>query len=221
MNSIMRLAFFSLIFCMCFIMHTADVNAQPHDDPSSLPLPDATAEHNADAPLTSEDYAIQYQKKCMAHVHTVYSDKEKEVVCGCTAAKMAETLTTDEFQILYDEDIKGQDVRDKAIAYAYAPCVRLIFNNLMTKDCLHSDHLKGVISGKNAICSCGVKTLSRIVNQMMPTIIIKIMKYNPLTLDPMEYYFSSEDYYIQSQKAFGQCSLQNRYSKENRFPNEK
>ena len=183
---------------------------------SGLPNEKIDEPEGKNMPATAADYANEYYGQCVAPDHAVYTKDEQKLICSCTAANMSQTLDLEDFKMLYNEDVAGQDVRDKALVYAYAPCFKKIAKEIYRRDCYSSKQTAQYSSKeKESICSCGVERMEDTINRVMPMEIIKIVKYNPLTLDPMEYYLISDSYAVQARRIFSKCAYLYSYQKNN------
>lgn len=203
------------LFVLCFPV----VAAHAQDDDAVKPLheilnPPSDGVVTPSKDKLSIDYAKDYYASCMKREHNVYTKEQQEVACTCAAAKMSESLSLNQLQALQKDNMEGKDARDSFLAYAYAPCIKHVTKEVVRSDCFQSEQLKRVISGKSAVCQCAVDQLDKIISEMMPTIIIDIVRQYPMTLDPMEYYFVSDDYSRQSRGFFSSCTYDHFYRKK-------
>lgn len=208
-----------VLYFMMFLVFCVPVMAQTPEEDSVKPLheilnPPTDGVVTPGKSKLPVDYAKDYYNSCMNREHNVYTKEQQELACTCTAAKMSESLSLKQLQTLQKDNMEGKDARDTFLAYSYAPCMKHVIKEVIRADCFQSEPVKRVVSGKSAVCQCAVDQLDKLVGEMMPSIIIDIVREYPMTLDPMEYYFISEDYARQSRGYFSSCTYDHFYRKK-------
>lgn len=202
------------LFLLLLLVISAPAYAQ--EDVKSLPEivnPSADFE-NKDQPITATVLANNYFKTCVAEESLVYEDYEKELLCACQSANMSEHLTVDEFKRLKSKSAKGREARGKAIAYGFAPCMEFILESKMTRDCMNAKQLKDMIFGKKKVCGCAVNHYQSIMTRDGSYIIMDSSKYEPMSINPLEYYFRQDSYINQLNALIKACRVDVQYSEE-------
>ncbi len=171
---------------------------------------------NDGKPLTSEIMANYYYKTCIAKKSLAFDEEEKKILCACTSAKMAETLSVEEFMLLDKNTNKARDARSKMLAYTYAPCMEYVIEKRATIDCLSSDITKDIIRGKKAICKCVANRAKQHIIRNAGNIITRATHYDPMTLNPLEHYFINNDYSAQHKIFTRKCRYDFEYNRDNR-----
>ncbi len=166
--------------------------------------PRANSENDG-KPLTAARMANNYYKKCIAAETLVFTQDEIQTLCACSSANMAETLTIDEFTVLEQDSRKGRDARGKAISFGYAPCMQYVIETKIKRDCQDAPYINDVIIGKKAICQCTTDYFQKHVTGNGPYIILEALKYNPMTLNPLEDYFRKDTYIGQRDQYIRAC----------------
>ncbi len=167
-------------------------------------------------PLTSAIMANHYYKNCVNKENFVFEKPEKEILCGCTSAKMSELLTVKEFKLLNEKSKSGKDARMKMLTYAYAPCMEYVIEKKVKSDCYKSKSLDGVVFGKKAICNCTANHFENFVNRNAAYIIMNAVHYNPMTTDPLGDFFLSSNYYSQRDLFARRCRFDFQFKKDNK-----
>ncbi len=205
------ISFFSLIM--------AGVNAQTKEDDKVQSLGDILNPQEDDDGLSkvknAKDMANVYYKKCMKEKSLAFDKDEKEILCACTSAKIGSVITVKEFKHLYEDSYKGKDIRGKVIAYAYTDCMGYVIKDKLLKDCKVSPTVKKIVTGKNAVCKCAVNNYKITVDKSTAYIIMQAIKYDPMTLNPLEHYFTTNDYGYLFEKNVENCYSRMLYDKYN------
>jgi len=142
----------------------------------------------------AKDMANVYYKKCMKKKSLAFDKDEKEILCACTSAKIGSVITVKEFKHLYEDNYKGKEARGKVIAYAYTSCMDYAVESKLYNDCMVSSTIKKVVTGKRAVCKCSTKEYMDRMFKETSYIVMQAIKYDPLTLNPLEHYFTTNDY---------------------------
>ncbi len=210
---------FALLFTICIISLglSSPVMAQDAtDDVQSLPEILNNPLPNGSKPITPADLARSYYHKCVAKESLIFTRREQEILCSCTASGMATALTAKEIKHLERKTNTGTEARDKFRAFAYAPCMEYVVEDKVQFECYKTPLIKSLIGGKKAICQCTKERMKKFINDNASTIIINAARENPMTLDPLGDYFVRADYYGQRDYTIKQCYDMFRYNKDNR-----
>ncbi len=207
----------TLFICLLFTVSTS-VYAQDqseNDDVQSLgdilnPKTDGMT-----GAKTTQDMANIYFKRCLSTKSLAFDDEEKEMLCACTSANMGQVLTVSEFNVMHEDSLKGKDARGKVIAFAYTKCTDYVMESKLYNDCMVSPVLKGITRGKKDICECSAEEYVQRINKEMSYIIMESLKYDPMTLNPLERFFTTTNYGYMSEHYTKACRAKMLYQKYN------
>lgn len=198
-----------------FIPH-GYVNAQtPDDRVQSLGEILNPKADEQDPSKTPKDRGNAYFKNCMATESLAFDEDEKELLCACTSSKVGEILTGEDFAHLYKDTLIGKEARMKMIAFAYTDCMEYAIKRKVYKDCRVLPIMKMIRHGKSHVCKCTAGHFDKLINSAAAKVIMDGVKYHPMTLNPLEYYFTTDGYY-KTLEGFGKvCRAQMVYYKHN------
>tara|TARA_R110001592_G_scaffold16881_10_gene71662 strand:+ start:23050 stop:23703 length:654 start_codon:yes stop_codon:yes gene_type:complete len=206
-------------FLVCFALITPTMSSAQTDEQSDdvqslgdILNPKVDGEDRA---VTAKDMANIYYKKCMDKESLAFDDDEKEILCACTSANMAEVLKVSEFNNLYENNNKGRDARGKVIAYAYTACMGYVMEQKLYKDCVVSPIVRTLIAGKKSVCECSAKQYVDVINKDASYIIMQSLKHDPMTLNPLEHFFTTSNYGNTANKYIENCRYHMLYKKQN------
>ncbi len=216
----MSIKSFIHIFIISIILFTASTSIAQSNDDDVKSLGDIlnpkTDYDNDGKALTAASMANNYYNSCIDKNNFVFDEIEKNILCSCTAAKMSENLTVDDFMALDKKTAKGKDARGRMLAYSYAPCMEYVVDKKVSTDCYISKSLDDIVIGKSHICKCVADRFKQHINRAAPSIITSSMLNEPMTLDPLGYYFKNRDYYAQHKVFMGQCRFDFEYHRDNK-----
>lgn len=167
-------------------------------------------------PLTSAIMANHYYGVCASKKNLAFDEEETKILCGCNAAKMSEVLTVQEFKDLDKNTKTGKKARGKALAYAYAPCMKYVTEKKVKDDCYVSNKLNDIVVGKRSLCKCVVDNFKYYFDHNATSIITRATHYDPMTMNPLEDYFIGADYSSQRGNFIKQCRFKFLYKRDNR-----
>ena len=172
-----------------------------------------TGEYGAN--LTPEERGNAYYKKCMQTESLAFDAPEKKILCACTGSHIGEILTGPEFAQLYKDTLRGRDARMKVITYAYTDCMDYVIQSKILADCGTMPILKTLVQGQKQVCRCTADLYKKLIHEGAPSIIIKAVKYDPMTLNPLEQYFTTDAYYQNLENYTETCRSQLLYERNN------
>lgn len=205
---IIRLFFLSLIFFT--------VPAIAQDDVQDLSeILNPTIDYGNDGkPLTSAIMSNYFYKQCLNEESLVLNSEEKQLLCTCQSANMAENLTVDEFKALKSDSVRGRNARGKAIAYGFTPCMEFILESKVSRDCLKSKTIENVIFGKKEMCACTTNHFKNFMTRDGTYLIMDAYKHEPMNLNPLEHYFRQDSYVNQYEFLLKRCRVDIQYKQE-------
>ncbi len=145
--------------------------------------------------ISPEERRKIYFKKCMAIKSLAFDREEREILCSCTASKVSDTLTGQEFEELYKNTKIGREARMRIIAFAYTDCMRYAIKTKIYKDCRVLPIMRRIMQDKRKVCECVADHYERNLNEGAAHIIMEGVKYDPMALNPLEHHFTTDAYY--------------------------
>ena len=199
--------FLLLFLCATFSdAYAQDTMHNKNTQPSIQDILNPNDSQAGNIPNTPSAYANEYFKTCMQKGSLALDEFQTEIMCGCTSAKMAQTLTVDEFKVLDQNTTEGQQVRGKALAHAYAPCMPDIIKTKTTDDCLVSPKVYGLSrADKGKVCECFSSRFSDYIIRSAPTMIVQHMEHHPMSMNPLEHFITQTSYVSLEKTFMGQC----------------
>lgn len=213
----MILRYTLLAISLFTFFNIAPVYAQNNDDVKSLSdILNPPKTFNPDGkPVTPALLANEYYKKCAAKQSDVFSEEQIETLCACSSAKMSQNLTIRDFNNLEKPNRAGREARGKAIAYGYVPCMQYATDELVTRDCRKDKNLKPVLAGKRTVCKCTLDKFNEYLNLNGTSIIMNSLKYKPMTMNPLEHFFSDTHYKFLLRDSIKSCRFDQQYERYN------
>ncbi len=214
----MRLSHKSILqlFTLLLVFITVPQMTKAQDDVESLGriLNEPNLNENGQA-LTGEDYANMFFEKCMSEDQDVFVESEREILCSCTAAKMSENLTIEDFQALYKKSNPGREARGKTVAFAHLPCMQYVLDTKINRECRKLPLVKRLISGKNTLCSCTRRKYKKHLRQNASFIARNARINNPMSMNPLALYFESKEHEYHIENITEGCKFDIDYNKYN------
>lgn len=168
-----------------------------------------------DENLTVDERGNLYFERCMAKESLAFDPEEKEIICACTAAKLGEIITAPEFPHLYKDTTTGEKARMKVITYAYTECIDYAITDKMYKDCAILPLMQKISYGRTRVCECAIGHYNKLLIEGTAHWIMEGIKHSPMTLNPLEHYFTSDAYYNSLLDYAKVCRAQMLYDKNN------
>ena len=218
LKSFFALACLAAMLTAFFILATTSTSyAQSQGDSTVKPLGEILnpKPKDYDENTKSKERGNIYYKKCMQSESLAFDEEEKTLLCACTAAKIPEVLTGPEFAELYKDTKAGRNARIILMTYAYTDCMDQAVSDKVYKDCLYGKELDGIIYGKKNICRCVAKEYNDLLIIAAPDFFMDAIKYDPMTLNPLERHFISETYFYNLKRYSKACRARLLYEKSN------
>lgn len=167
-------------------------------------------------PKNAEEFAKLHYEKCLERDHLALTEKSIESICSCSAANLSESLSFDEMQLMSKDTKEGKSARSKFIGFSYAPCVKYLVADLTRTDCLAGELVKKIRVGKMAVCKCAEKKMLANIDKFAADYMIQAVVEDPMTLDPIDKYLSSQNFISQRDDYTEKCIYQLAYERDNR-----
>lgn len=143
-----------------------------------------TTSYAQGTPIT-KDAANAYYENCNAQPTQGLSDKSKEYLCACTAAKMMETMTVEDVKAMSQQDASGRKAMNYMLVKVYAPCMNFPAKDHYYNTCMSNPKTKILGGNPQAICTCMSDQISNYLASDGPKIFTDILRRNPNVTDPM------------------------------------
>ncbi len=209
-----HIALFVMLLCM--LTPCIAANAQKaNDEVQSLGEILNPRAKNSGSELGVKERSNLYFRKCMATESLAFDNEEKEILCACTSAKLGEIITGEEFVELYKDTKAGANARMKVITYAYTECMNYAIKSKVYKDCRVLPLMGKIKHGKDFVCECLTNQHEDLVNKGASRMIMDGVKHDPMTLNPLESYFTTDSYYNTLENYVKICRARLMYNKHN------
>lgn len=147
-----------------------------------------------DSEKTGVELAYDFYEKCTTSPDYFVSEKIQKEYCRCKAAKMANSMSKSELLALEKDSPAGNDARDIMRMNADSLCMPPAIKSYTRAICMKDKQFKEVVLGKSQICDCAGDYMRSYASKNIPGIIIKASTQYPLSLDPLSFFLSSEDF---------------------------
>ena len=199
----------------------AITNAQTMEEDSEVQslgdiLNTAPEKNEAGEVMTSYDMANIYYNSCINKNSLAFNEEEQDLLCACTASNMAEKLSVEEIRLLNQETRMGKEARGKMLSFCYAPCMEYVVEDKIRGDCYASKDLGDIIRGQRTICQCAADGYKKLIRDSAASIITNAVYKDPMTLDPLEDYFTQQNYIEQKNHFVRDCKYKLLYERENK-----
>lgn len=154
------------------------------------------------APPSPGAQANDFYKNCIAQEHPILKGEMLELFCGCTSAKMTETMTPEQVAIMNTDSKEGQYQRNRMLMFVYTPCIAYPTEALVTQQCLsQKDKMKRPLK----TCPCVGKGMGEYMTLHAPKVIERALRRNAKDLDPLRMLLESRSFDDQAQYYMSQC----------------
>lgn len=207
-------AYFSICLLLSIIF-AANSYAQEDDVKSLGEILNERPDGATPGLVTGQDFANAYYDRCQTEYTDVFTPSELQTLCTCMAAKMSETLTVEEFKVLYNRGLQGENARSKSIAFAHLPCMMYVVDTKVMRECRNEPVVRRLVTGKNTLCACTVKRYKKHIAQNASFISRSARIEHPMSLNPLAIYFESEEHRWQIKHLTKDCKFDIDYYKYN------
>ncbi len=184
--------FFTLSFLLVWTYGQAAL-AQEENSLEEIISPE-TKDGKKSTEKSGVELAYDFYEKCSVSPDYFVSEKIQKEYCRCKAAKMANSMSKSEFLALEKDSEIGNDARNKMRMNADSLCMRPAIKAYTKGICMKDSQFKGIVIGKSKICNCVSDYMSSYANKNLPSIIIRAATEYPLSLDPLSFFLSGEDF---------------------------
>lgn len=144
-----------------------------------------TFSQNASATPITKDAANAYYEQCNAQPAQGITQKSKEYLCACTAAKMMENMTVEDVQTMAQQSQAGRDAMNNMLINVYAPCMNYPAKDHYYNTCMSNPKTKALSSNPQGLCNCMADQVANYLGTNGPEVFRDILNRNPNVVDPM------------------------------------
>lgn len=133
----------------------------------------------------SKDMANSYYTNCVGKDAPGITQKSKEFMCACTAAKMMDNMSVEEIQAMSQQNQAGRNATNKMLVDVYAPCIEFPAYDHYYNNCITDPKTKSMSSNPQRTCSCLADQIAGYLQSNGQTVFRDILMRNPNITDPM------------------------------------
>lgn len=161
----------------------------------------------AEGTAVGKDMADAYYKNCVSRPNPILSDKTKDMLCTCTAARMMESLTVEEMRTMAQEDQAGRLALNKMLVQVYTPCMEFPIRDLVYDNCIKNKPNLPQVNNLEGLCGCMASETAEYIAKEGPQTIQNALKTDPFITDPMGPLMSSPEFQKASQDFTMSCMM--------------
>lgn len=135
-------------------------------------------------PIT-KDAANAYYEQCNSQPAQGITQKSKEYLCACTAAKMMESMQVEDVQAMAQQSQAGRDAMNNMLINVYAPCMNYPAKDHYYNNCITDPKTKTLSRNPQGLCNCMADQVANYLGSSGPDIFRDILSRNPNITDPM------------------------------------
>lgn len=164
----------------------------------------------AEGTAVTKELADTYYQNCMGKPNPILSDKTKDMLCTCTAARMMKSLTVEEMRTMTQNDEAGRLALNKMLIEVYTPCMEFPIRDLVYDNCVKNKSNVPNFKNFEGLCGCMASETAEYVAEEGPQTIRNALKDNPFITDPMGPLMSSPEFQKASQDFTMSCMMKYR-----------
>ncbi len=165
----------------------------------ALPLP-----AQAQTPINRE-MGKQYYQNCISRRNYVMTEDTQEMLCTCTAAKMMETMTLEDMQIMVMNTQEGRIALNEMLINVYAPCMEFPIQDLIQDQCVNDPSITAMSKRPVALCDCLALDVADYIATNGPNVLREVLAKDPNITDPLGPMMSSPTFQKQAQESTMAC----------------
>jgi hypothetical protein len=164
-------------------------------------------------PLPSRAQAVDkatanaYYKNCLAQSDPRFTPQNQQALCACTAAKMTESMTVQDMQLLGQQTPAGNAALNKMVLNVYAPCITYPVQDLLNNQCLTDPKIKaiGAMMDMKTLCGCMSKKTGAWYATQGRSLMADILAKNPNVTDIVTPVMESKAFQAQAYENLRAC----------------
>lgn len=161
----------------------------------------------AQGTAVSKDMADKYYQNCLSQPNPILSDKTKDMLCTCTAARMMKQLTVEDMRTMTQNDQNGRLALNKMLIEVYTPCMEFPVRDLVYDNCIKNRSQMSQVKNLEGLCGCMASSTAEFVAKEGPQTIQNALKSDPFISDPLGPLMSSPEFQKASQDFTMACLM--------------
>lgn len=133
----------------------------------------------------TKDGANAYYQNCLSQPSQGITDKSKEYLCACTAAKMMERMDVEDVKAMALQNEEGRKALNYMLVKVYAPCMNYPAKDHYYNNCMTNPQTKTLSKNPHGLCKCMSDEVAQYLGNEGPQIFEGILKRDPNITDPM------------------------------------
>ena len=136
-------------------------------------------------PESIEDFANRYYKNCNKQQHPYLNKDDLKLLCGCTSAKIPESMTVKQMKDMQAGGSEGQLQRARMMLFVYTPCIRYPTRSLVLDRCLNNPQVRGTMKKFREVCGCLADNMADYMDKEAPKAMETALTRNMTDIDPL------------------------------------
>lgn len=187
--------------------------AAPLKDPSAVPdVPELKEpEPQVAEPKSIGEMANTYFRNCLAQEHPMLDAENKQLMCGCTSAKIPEVMTLEQMKEMANDTPEGLEQRNRMMLFVYTPCIEYPTRAMVLYRCLDDPKLKALLGNTQPMCSCLAGNMASFMREKAGPVIELAIRNNEKDIDPLRKLMESRAYEINEHQTLQGCMKDTNY----------
>ena len=144
--------------------HKSEDQIAKEEMEKSLELHEKSNKNSTDT-LSSKELANKYFTSCMSKHDPIMTKFSQEMLCGCTSAKIQETMNIEEIRAMFTNTKEGAFQRSRVMAFIYVPCMEYPVYDLLNNECIGNEEIRKNLKNYNKVCSCLAENMSKFITK--------------------------------------------------------
>ncbi|HPF79122.1 MAG TPA: hypothetical protein PLF01_07515 [Alphaproteobacteria bacterium] len=162
----------------------------------------------AQATPITKDAANAYYQNCLAQPADGLTQKSKEMLCACTAAKMMERMNVEDIQAMAQQNEDGRKAMNYMIVKVYAPCMSFPAKDHYYNNCITNPQTKALSRNPQGLCNCMATKVANYLGENGSQVFEDILRRNPTMTDPMTALTEDQNFKNYAQTQLMSCVVQ-------------
>lgn len=163
--------------------------------------------YTADGKISNK-IANEYFNNCMKQKAQGLDAHNQELLCGCTAVEMQNSMSMSDLQNLGKTDETGLAARNKMVMDVYAPCIQYPVSSLVKAKCLQDNRIGMYSRNARSLCECAGVGVGSYLHKNARDEIAKAFAENPQAQDPLGALMNSQAFTNKAQQILMGCVAQ-------------
>ncbi|MCI5060960.1 MAG: hypothetical protein MRY79_07800 [Alphaproteobacteria bacterium] len=153
-------------------------------------------------PITRQTAEAYFQNCMQQPSQPGLTQTGKNNLCACTAAKMMQSLSVEDVQMMGGQDQNARNAMNKMIVHVYAPCIQYPAKDHYYHTCVTNPQTKKLGRNPQKLCGCMASQVASYLGSNGQQVFQNILSRNPNIADPMSALTSDQEF-----QSFAQSKL--------------